>query len=126
MNKVDEYHFRVHKIGYFCLKMTRIGGHYIFSTTTNFDEFWLCTDFPSILIINARLSVYQFEFIFYPLEKLKNLFSSSTVTTILKKKYSIYSIECISPCSKTYNKYQNEKKKKKYQNKETKEIFISF
>ena len=49
------------------------------STTTNFDEFWIqnvCTDFPSIIIINARLSLYQFEFIFYPLEKLKNLFSS--------------------------------------------------
>ena len=72
--------------------------------------------------MNARLSLYQFEFIFYPLEKLKNLFSSFMATTILKKKHiQIYSIECISPCSKTYNKYQNEKKRKKmYQNKEKK------
>ena len=82
--------------------------------------------------MNARLSLYQFEFIFYPLEKLKTLFSSllrPCFMAILKKNIpiQIYSIECISPCSKTYNKYQNEKKRKKmYQNKEKKEIVVSF
>ena len=56
--------------------------------------------------MNARLSLYQFEFIFYPLEKLKNLFSSFMATTILKKKHiQIYSM---------------------YQNKEKKEIDNSF